>query len=368
MSFSDPSFDPNSIDKSNILIHYGGVCIRVDSSAGCELQDTQTVGMKKVLMGKEFTESRCRSGNDVAIVELERKINLGGDVQAICLLNVSTHVIGSAGSQASKVKNFIDMGWGRYEKDHSSAKLRFLKATPLGVSGNMLVSTGLKDGLDPGIRRGICIDTQTVGMKKVLLGKEFTDSRCTSGNDVAIVELERKVNLGGDVQAICLLNVSTDDIDLAGSQASNVKNFIDMGWGRYEKDHSSAKLRFLKATPLGVSGNMLVSTGFKEGDKSGIRRGICLGDSGGPTQATGLDERAYLMGIHSSGPPCNEPAPDGYGTYFSTFIPLMLDDICALYMLARWENKKFSHFFKQTGFREQNRKFMNKIFDNLFDW
>ncbi|KAI1701854.1 serine carboxypeptidase s28 domain-containing protein [Ditylenchus destructor] len=30
--------------------------------------------------------------------------------------------------------------------------------------------------------------------------------------------------------------------------------------------------------------------------------------------------------------------------------------------LERWENKKFGNFFKQTGFREQNRKFMNKRF------
>ncbi|KAI1710321.1 trypsin domain-containing protein [Ditylenchus destructor] len=499
----DPKFDPNSIAKSNILIHYGGVCIRVDSSAGCELQDTQTVGMKKVLLGKEFTDSRCTSGNDVAIVELERKVNLGGDVQAICLLNVNL----TAESHALKVKNFIDMGWGRDEKDHSSAKLRFLKATPLGVSGNMLVSTGWREGDKSGTRRGICLgdsggptqatgpgdkaylmgihshgppctepangygtyfstfiplmlddicaltgeppqlkrlsddsntvlqktcgiaqqkspmteeriiggkkalrgqfpwavslaspgggnkctavlisewhvltaihcfynyanhsvpcvgpsfdpksinkneyvihyggvctrvdssagcelqDTQTVGMKKVLVGKEFTKSLCQSGNDVAIVELERKINLGGDVQAICLLDVSRHDIDLAGSHASKVKNFIDMGWGRYEEDHSSAKLRFLKATPLGVTGNMLLSTGLKKGDNSGTRRGICNGDSGGPTQATGLDERAYLMGIHSSGPPCNEPAPNEDGRYYSTFIPPMLDDICAL--------------------------------------
>ncbi|KAI1704538.1 trypsin domain-containing protein [Ditylenchus destructor] len=208
-----PKFDPTSIAKSEYVIHYGGVCIRMDSNTGCELRDTQTVAMKKVVVGKEFTESKCRSGNDVAIVELERSIPLNGDVQAICLLNVSSYEIGLAGSHPSfsKVKNFIDMGWGRDEKKRSSARLHYLEATPRVVRDNMLLSTGWKRGLDPGIRRGICI-----------------------------------------------------------------------------------------------------------------------GDSGGPTQATGPGGKAYLMGIHSSGPPCTEAAPDIYGSYYSTFIPPMLEDICAL--------------------------------------
>ncbi|KAI1693347.1 trypsin domain-containing protein [Ditylenchus destructor] len=208
-----PSFDPKSIDKSKYVIHYGGVCIRMDSSAGCELQDTQTVGMKKVVVGKDFTESLCQSGNDVAIVELERNISLNGDVQAICLLDVTADdiLLASIHPHQSKVKNFIDMGWGQDEKGKSNAKLHFLEATPRHVRDNMLHSTAWKEGLDPGTRRG-----------------------------------------------------------------------------------------------------------------------ICNGDSGGPTQATGPGGKAYLMGIHSSGPPCTEAAPDKYGTYYSTFIPPMLDDICAL--------------------------------------
>ncbi|KAI1704526.1 trypsin domain-containing protein [Ditylenchus destructor] len=157
-------------------------------------------------------------------------------------------------------------------------------------------------------------DTQTVQIKKVVLGKEFPETHCQSGNDVAIVELTEKIKLGGNAQAICLKNMSSDDMELpsyptCGMNRTKLRHFTSMGWGRDDANYSPAGLRFVHALPRCLRGNSIISVGMSNnrGSSSETRRGICIGDSGGPLQASDPNNgRVFLIGIQSKGQSCKD--------------------------------------------------------------
>ncbi|KAI1704523.1 trypsin domain-containing protein [Ditylenchus destructor] len=182
-------------------------------------------------------------------------------------------------------------------------------------------------------------DTQTVQIKKVVLGKEFPETHCQSGNDVAIVELTEKIKLGGNVQAICLKNMSSDDMELpsyptCGMNRTKLRHFTSIGWGRDDVNYSPAGLRFVHALPRCLRGNSIISVGMSNnrGSSSETRRGICIGDSGGPLQASDPNNgRAFLIGIQNKGQSCKDKELARKELeFYSMYIPYMLNDICAL--------------------------------------
>ncbi|KAI1710322.1 trypsin domain-containing protein [Ditylenchus destructor] len=219
--------DASTMDKKKVMVHFGGICIRQDSADGCEEQDTKTVGIKRVVIDKEFVASQCMDGNDLAVVELDANLNFTA-AKPICLRRMPESYLNMPRS-LTEVKDLFDS------------------------------SRGLSEAM------------------------------------------------------------------------TNPREIYDLGWGRDASGHSSAKLRVVSARAFGVINkrNFLRSTAsYYEYSKT--RRGICEGDSGGPTQASDKNNRAFLIGVHSKGPDCNQTKLKTKSLYTSVYIPNLLDDICAL--------------------------------------
>uniref|UniRef100_A0A8C5PPF0 Complement C1s n=1 Tax=Leptobrachium leishanense TaxID=445787 RepID=A0A8C5PPF0_9ANUR len=157
-------------------------------------------------------------------------------------------------------------------------------------------------------------DANLLKAKKVIIHPKWVieplDKRVNFDNDIALIQLCSKVQLGPNISPVCLSSGTSPGFDDSGYIA---------GWGRTEKRHVSGHLMFT-AIPLQkmekcqeivtekkytFSSNMLCA-----GDGAG--NDSCEGDSGGPL--TFLDhnnnEKMYVAGIVSWGVECGK-----YGVY-----------------------------------------------------
>nr|XP_031841609.1 trypsin 3A1-like [Nomia melanderi] len=153
----------------------------------------------------------------------------------------------------------------------------------------------------------------------------------TFNNDIAIVEMDRPVDVNGIVRTACLPEDKA--IDYTGATATVV------GWGRTGEDKAvSNELRKVNLPILSqeecdqagyqkkrITENMFCA-GYLEGE-----RDACFGDSGGPLHIKGTYGHLEVIGIISWGRGCARPNFPGIYTKLTNYLGWLkdrLDDEC----------------------------------------
>ncbi|XP_076238178.1 soluble guanylate cyclase 89Da [Calliopsis andreniformis] len=150
-------------------------------------------------------------------------------------------------------------------------------------------------------------------------------------NDIAIIEMDRPVDINGIVRTACL--PEDKPIDYTGATATVV------GWGQTgEREPVSKELRKVNVPILseeecdqaGYQKNRITENMFCAGYMQG-ERDACMGDSGGPLHVKGTYGQLEVIGIVSWGRGCAEPNFPGVYTRLTNYIGWLkdhLDDEC----------------------------------------
>ncbi|XP_076382072.1 transmembrane protease serine 9-like [Megalopta genalis] len=149
----------------------------------------------------------------------------------------------------------------------------------------------------------------------------------TFNNDIAIIEMDRPVDVNGIVRTACLPEDKA--IDYTGATATVV------GWGRTGEDQAvSNELRKVSLPILSqeecdqagyqkerITENMFCA-GYLEGE-----RDACFGDSGGPLHVKGTYGHLEVVGIISWGRGCAKPKFPGIYTKLTNYLGWMTDHL-----------------------------------------
>ncbi|XP_071859986.1 trypsin 3A1-like isoform X1 [Bombus fervidus] len=166
-------------------------------------------------------------------------------------------------------------------------------------------------------------------IKSVVIHENF--HTYTYNNDIAIIEMDRAVNVNGIVRTACLPEDKA--IDYTGATATVI------GWGRTgENEPVSNELRRVNLPILSqeecnqagyqknrVNENMFCA-GYLAGDHD-----ACFGDSGGPLHVKGTFGHLEIVGIISWGRGCARPNFPGIYTKLTNYLGWLkdnLDDEC----------------------------------------
>nr|XP_034171026.1 coagulation factor X-like [Osmia lignaria] len=162
-------------------------------------------------------------------------------------------------------------------------------------------------------------------IKSVAIHEDF--HTYTFNNDIAIVELDRPVDLSGIVRTACLPEDKA--IDYTGATATVI------GWGRTgENQPVSDELRKVNLPILSqeecdqagyqkqrITENMFCA-GYLEGE-----RDACFGDSGGPLHVKGTFGHLEVIGIISWGRGCARPNFPGIYTKLTNYLGWLKDHL-----------------------------------------
>ncbi|KAK9302902.1 hypothetical protein QLX08_005241 [Tetragonisca angustula] len=162
-------------------------------------------------------------------------------------------------------------------------------------------------------------------IKSVVIHEKFHSY--TYNNDIAIIEMDRPVNVNGIVRTACLPEDKA--IDYTGATATVI------GWGRTgESEPVSNELRRVNLPILSqeecdqsgyqtnrISENMFCA-GYLEGDLD-----ACFGDSGGPLHVKGTFGHLEVIGIISWGRGCARPNFPGIYTKLTNYLGWLKDHL-----------------------------------------
>jgi len=201
-----------------------------------------------------------------------------------------------------------------------------------------------------------------VNISEILPHPQFTNDPVALF-DVAILQLDRRVEFSNLVQPICLPSPPTPSFQepgapspasvgnnrarssvAGGEDLNEIKQCIVTGWGRTESAWSSQSLRYThlatihnsecsnyynraliegRLGPLAsfdILDNQLCATGKKKTDS-------CSGDSGGPLFYENDEGRSFLVGVVSFGTVTCDSSLPGVYTRISSFVPWIYDTI-----------------------------------------
>ncbi|XP_076621621.1 soluble guanylate cyclase 89Db [Colletes latitarsis] len=166
-------------------------------------------------------------------------------------------------------------------------------------------------------------------IKSVIIHENFHSY--TYNNDIAIIEMDRPVDVNGIVRTACLPEDKA--IDYTGATATVV------GWGQTgETEPVSDELRKVNLPILsqeecdeaGYHKNRITENMFCAGFLDG-KLDACFGDSGGPLHVKGTYGHLEVVGIISWGRGCAEPNYPGIYTKLTNYLGWLkdhLDDEC----------------------------------------
>ncbi|VDN34090.1 unnamed protein product [Gongylonema pulchrum] len=112
-------------DTSDLVIRYGGVCLR-KTSPPCPSQLCQTARIRKIAVYKRFMDEGCIRGFDFAIAELESDLRFDGSTSPICLPNGNFSLMAAY--------NLYDFGFGENELGEKMSRLNYGSAMITAVS------------------------------------------------------------------------------------------------------------------------------------------------------------------------------------------------------------------------------------------
>ncbi|KAK0428008.1 hypothetical protein QR680_010541 [Steinernema hermaphroditum] len=170
-------------------------------------------------------------------------------------------------------------------------------------------------------------NTKIARIRKVRYARAFHEFNCKGGSDIAIAEIEGSFQFDDLVKPICLPPIA----EAKEFNSTAYSTFTDYGFGLLdEKDsHTVAHLRYIDFPPSAIDvtddrGYIVVVPGKRSGRL--MNKGICKGDSGSGFQARRIsDQRVYLQGMHSFGPPCGSGL-----SYWNTHVVHFLKEICEM--------------------------------------
>uniref|UniRef100_A0A7E4ZU07 Peptidase S1 domain-containing protein n=1 Tax=Panagrellus redivivus TaxID=6233 RepID=A0A7E4ZU07_PANRE len=184
---------------------------------------------------------------------------------------------------------------------------------------------------------GICVDEgekcpegndmQKANVRQIAVVRSFNDDSCNSGGDLAVIELEKNVDIDAYTIPVCLGYLDKNDLNVT----------IDLGFGRINEKDKSINLRYI-ITRLSITKKAFTDgkdvlytySAYKNAGTSPkqLQPSICSGDSGGPltTVTAKYPGRTFLAGTHSFTSGCGKK--DGMNG--STNMLFYIDFLCAL--------------------------------------
>ncbi|MCP9259048.1 hypothetical protein DINM_002028 [Dirofilaria immitis] len=93
-------------DITEIVIRYGGVCLRSESPQ-CDGKLCMTAKIRKIALHRRFMDEGCVHGYDFAIIELEADLMFDTSTSAICLPHLNFNL--------TSAENLLDYGFGENE-------------------------------------------------------------------------------------------------------------------------------------------------------------------------------------------------------------------------------------------------------------
>uniref|UniRef100_A0A3P9NZ82 Proproteinase E-like n=1 Tax=Poecilia reticulata TaxID=8081 RepID=A0A3P9NZ82_POERE len=162
---------------------------------------------------------------------------------------------------------------------------------------------------------------QSIMVAKMFIHPKWNDNCVSCGNDIALLKLEKSADLNDKVKPACLPEHSS-------TLAHNQPCYIT-GWGRLYSGGPRATR--LQQAPLPVVDHSVCSQSDWWGSSAkmtmvcagGDSKSACHGDSGGPLNCMGRDNRWYVEGVTSfvDGRGCNTPKKPTVFTRVASFIP-----------------------------------------------
>uniref|UniRef100_M4API8 Proproteinase E-like n=1 Tax=Xiphophorus maculatus TaxID=8083 RepID=M4API8_XIPMA len=162
---------------------------------------------------------------------------------------------------------------------------------------------------------------QSIMVAKMFIHPKWNDNCVSCGNDIALLKLEKSADLNDKVKLACLPEHSS-------TLTHNQPCYIT-GWGRLYSGGPRATR--LQQALLPVVDHSVCSQSDWWGSSAkttmvcagGDSKSACHGDSGGPLNCKGRDNRWYVEGVTSfvDGRGCNTPKKPTVFTRVASFIP-----------------------------------------------
>lgn len=117
------------ISKNDFVITYGGVCRGIDASQNCPRSDMSPVRVKGVMVYKNYITLGCRSGYDIALIELQKDLKFDASVKPACVMKAvgPVELNPLKGEIELRMINLQTVGFGMNESEFKSTVIIFNK-------------------------------------------------------------------------------------------------------------------------------------------------------------------------------------------------------------------------------------------------
>ncbi|KAM3724019.1 Plasma kallikrein [Dirofilaria immitis] len=182
-------------DITEIVIRYGGVCLRSESPQ-CDGKLCMTAKIRKIALHRRFMDEGCVHGYDFAIIELEADLMFDTSTSAICLPHLNFNL--------TSAENLLDYGFGENENGEKMSRLNYGSAKIISVAKKRdFIHVGpiykLKNET---FYHGICVGDSGAGLQGFvkhrifLLGiHSFGPKNCYDGSPFTVTDTRRYAQL-----------------------------------------------------------------------------------------------------------------------------------------------------------------------------